>query len=110
MVRSRAEAMIADLYTQKGLSFEYESPLYFRDGSMIRPDFMIYCGAGDKVMYHEHIGLLSDPGYRKTYLWKLEKYISEGYYPYIDVLFTYEKDNSGINMTEINTLIDTFIY
>ena len=106
MVRSRIEAMIADLYTQKGLTFEYEPILYFEDGSMVHPDFKVFCGRGNKAIYHEHFGLLSDPDYLRSYIWKVEHYIKEGYYHFYDVLFTYEKEGQGIDMTEMSMLID----
>lgn len=109
MVRSRIEALIADIYTQKGYLFEYEPVLYFKDGSFIRPDFKVYAGPGNIVKYHEHIGLLSDEKYLKGYLWKMERYIKEGYYPFYDVLFTYEKEGEGIDLVEIASLIDIFL-
>ncbi|MBQ9156755.1 MAG: hypothetical protein IJ137_08240 [Eubacterium sp.] len=109
LVRSRIEALIANLYTKKGITFTYEAPVQLADGTIIHPDFTAYCPSTGKLKYHEHIGLLSDSGYLKSYLWKLEKYINNGLYPYYDVLFTYEKPNQGIDMNEIECLLDVFM-
>lgn len=108
-VRSRVEAIIADLYTQKNIPFQYEQRLYFDDGSMIHPDFTVFKPSEKRFLYHEHVGLLSDPEYLKNYLWKFEHYIANGYYPYHDVLFTYEKPDAGIDINEISMLIDMFM-
>ncbi|MBQ9157099.1 MAG: hypothetical protein IJ137_10015 [Eubacterium sp.] len=108
-VRSRIEALIAEIYTKKGISFDYEAAIKLPDGSLLHPDFTVYCPSCNKHKYHEHIGLLSDPDYMKSYLWKLERYIANDLYPYYDVLFTYEKPDHGIDMNEIEYLIDAFM-
>jgi len=108
-VRSRIEALIAEIYLKKGISFTYEAVIHLPDGSQMHPDFTVYCPASGKYKYHEHIGLLSDPKYLDTYMWKLEHYISNDLYPFYDVLFTYEKPDMGIDMAEIEYLIDAFM-
>ena len=109
LLRSRIEALIASLYEDKGITFHYEAPLIFSDGSTLHPDFTVYCSSCNKYRYHEHIGLLSNGNYLKSFLWKVEHYINHGLYPFYDVLFTFEKPDSGIDMNEISCLIDLFM-
>jgi len=109
MVRSRIEALIAEIYIKQGITFNYEAILQLKDGSIMRPDFTVYCPSCGKYKYHEHVGLLSDPTYKEAYFKKMEKYISNGLYPFYDVLFTYEKTDQGIDLTEIEALIELFI-
>ena len=41
LVRSKSEAIIANLLVDRGISFEYESPLFASDGTMFLPDFTV---------------------------------------------------------------------
>ena len=42
-VRSRIEALIAEIYLKKGISFTYEAVIHLPDGSQMHPDFTVYC-------------------------------------------------------------------
>lgn len=96
MVRSRIEALIAEIYIKKDITFNYEAVLQLKDGSIMHPDFTIFCPSCGKYKYHEHIGLLSDTSYMESYFKKVQKYISNGLYPFYDVLFTYDILNFSI--------------
>ena len=109
MVRSRVEAMIADLYTAKGITFEYEPELILSDYTVIHPDFKVYVPSEERYKYHEHVGLLSDPEYRASFIRKLDLYLSNGLYPFHDVIFTYEKPDRCLDMALISSIIDLFL-
>ena len=62
MVRSKSELIIANLLSDHGISFEYESPLRAPDGTMYLPDFSIV-HQGER-WYWEHWGKMSEKQYR----------------------------------------------
>ena len=62
MVRSKSELVIANLLTERGISFEYEMLLLAPDGTMYLPDFSII-HQGQKWFW-EHWGMMSEATYR----------------------------------------------
>ena len=70
-VRSKSEAIIANLLTDRDIPFEYEKPLYAADGTMFLPDFTVKFKGEE--FYWEHLGLLHNPNYKshwdKKKLW-----------------------------------------
>lgn len=60
-VRSKSEAIIANLLAAREIPFKYEEPLYADDGTMFLPDFTVTFKGED--FYWEHLGLLHDPKY-----------------------------------------------
>lgn len=63
MVRSKSEVIIANMLHERGITFWYEKPLKAPDGSLYLPDFTLQI-AGE-LYFWEHLGLLSQPKYRK---------------------------------------------
>lgn len=72
MVRSKSEVIIANMLHERGIEFEYEVPLYARDGSVYLPDFTINWRGEN--WYWEHLGKMDDPKYRKDNEEKLRWY------------------------------------
>ena len=62
-VRSKSEAIIANLLVDREIPFKYEEPLYAADGTMFLPDFTVKFKGED--FYWEHLGMLHDPYYKK---------------------------------------------
>lgn len=62
-VRSKSEAIIANLLVDREIPFKYEEPLYAADGTMFLPDFTVKFKGED--FYWEHLGMLHDPAYKK---------------------------------------------
>ena len=108
MVRSRIEAIIADIYTAKGIAFSYEKQLILPDGTVLYPDFTIQSERKGKQVFHEHIGMISDEDYLKSFIWKFQKYCEFDLYPFDSVLYTFEKADGSIDSSEIAYLIDLF--
>ena len=71
-VRSKSEVIIANMLSERGIYFEYETPLYASDGSMYLPDFTVTF-RGEKY-YWEHLGLLDRPDYAAHWRKKEEWY------------------------------------
>ena len=65
MVRSKSEVIIANMLFEREIAFEYEKPLYARDGSFYLPDFTILW-RGERY-YWEHLGLLVREEYRNKW-------------------------------------------
>lgn len=63
MVRSKSEVIIANIFFEHDIPFQYEVPLYAPDGTFYLPDFTIKWQGED--WYWEHEGMLHDPAYRK---------------------------------------------
>ena len=61
-VRSKSEAIIANLLVDRNIPFKYKEPLYAA-GTMFLPNFTVKFRGED--FYWEHLGLLSNPDYRK---------------------------------------------
>lgn len=110
MVRTRVEVAIADNYTMRGLNYIYEQKLILPDGTTLHPDFTVNVPGTDKVIYHEHLGLLDREDYIQSTLWKLDKYIRAGIYPNRDLILTVEEPDTGLDMEKLNQMIDCFLF
>ncbi|MBQ1407930.1 MAG: hypothetical protein IIY88_07330 [Eubacterium sp.] len=109
LVRSRVEALIADVYFDKGVIVEYEAPLYVGNGMFIKPDFTLHLDAVRSLRFHEHAGMFNDPDYRSQLKWKLTKYMEAGFRIGKDVLLTYDDDYGKLDMDGIARAIDLFV-
>ena len=109
MVRSKSEVLIANTYTGFDVPFEYEKLLVLPNGTEILPDFTLISKDRSKLIYHEHIGMLSDPGYREHFHKKLDLYIDSGLIPFYDVFFTFEDENGNINFEIIYKIIKNIL-
>ena len=75
-MRSKSEALLANLLYLNGIEYEYEKPLYL-NGRRIHPDFTIQLPGG-RVLYWEHLGMLGDPGYERNWSYKSRIYAENG--------------------------------
>jgi len=90
MVRSKSEALIANMLYSEGIKFDYEKPLYASDGTMYLPDFTIYY-MGDE-WYWEHLGLLGNRNYEKHWEKKKKWYRDNNYF---EKLYTTEEKSGA---------------
>ena len=76
-VRSMSELAIAEALTAANVTFEYEKPLKL--GGLTRyPDFTIEDDISGRTIYWEHLGMLDNAGYLKSWEKKLAWYKSNG--------------------------------
>lgn len=87
-VRSKSEAIIANLLVDRNIPFRYEEPLYAADGTMFLPDFTVTFKGED--FYWEHLGLLHNPKYKAH--WEKKKAWYEKNFPG-KLLTTQESNN-----------------
>lgn len=60
-VRSKSEAIITNMLSERNIPFKYEEPLYAPDGTMYLPDFTVKF-RGEEY-YWEHVGRTNDKAY-----------------------------------------------
>ena len=81
LVRSKSEVIIANLLHALGITYAYEQPFTAQDGSVRYPDFTIEDAETGRRVFLEHLGLMSDPAYRRRWQAKLDWYRSQGVLP-----------------------------
>jgi len=89
MVRSKSEAIIANMLHERGINFFYEKPLYATNGTMYLPDFTLIWNGEE--LYWEHVGLIKDPKYSERWVKKNDWY--DKYFPG-KLLVTYESSTA----------------
>lgn len=67
MVRSKSEAIIADMLLDLGIPYHYEKPIRLKGGAKRYPDFTLLKVAAREEVYLEHFGLLDDEDYRADF-------------------------------------------
>ena len=105
-VRSKSERTIADLLCQNEIPYRYEAELSFGD-SFITPDFTINRPYDGKLFLWEHLGLMDREEYRSHTNKKLALYNRYGYYPFENLICTYEHDLQ--NPSYLQAIIETLL-
>ncbi len=103
-VRSKSEAIIADILEELKIPYHYEWPIKLSDG-MRCPDFTLLNVKTREVVYLEHFGLLDDEEYLKDCLLKLDEYRRNGIYPGHNLLFTYETEANALDIKGIRNML-----
>lgn len=101
MVRSKSEAMLADMYYDLGIPYRYEAELRLKSGRTTYPDFTILNVTNRQEIYHEHMGLIDDEDYRFHNLRKIEEYRKNGIFTGKNLFITYESGGCPLNIREI---------
>jgi len=79
-VRSMSELAVAEALTSAGQAYEYEKALQF-SGVTRFPDFTIADEITGRTIYWEHLGMLDNDGYRRSWDKKLAWYRANGVLP-----------------------------
>jgi len=100
MVRSKSEVIIGNILTNLSIDYEYEKPLEISKTNFRLPDFTItYRG---RTFYWEHLGMLNDASYHRSWQKKLQWYTENGF---LESLITSEDDVDGsIDSNEIEQI------
>ena len=104
-VRSKSEAMLADMFFDLGIPYHYEQALNLKYGGVRYPDFTLLKVGTREEIYFEHFGLLDDEEYRNGSLQKLDEYRTNGIYPGKNLLFTYETVENPLDIKGIRKMI-----
>ena len=104
-VRSKSEAILADMFYELDIPYHYEKPIKLRNGSTRYPDFTLLKVKTREEIYLEHFGLLDDEEYRRECLHKLDEYRNSGIYPGKNLLFTYETITNPLDIKGIRNML-----
>lgn len=112
-VRSRAEAMLYDLFTAMGLVVVYEFPIKIGNRILV-PDFLILHPKTMRVYVWEHLGMWFHRDYsrryRERFCEKTEEYAKIGFVIGANLIASYEKPDGGIDMGIIQELCRCYFY
>ncbi len=104
-VRSKSEAMIADMYFELGIPYRYECEVALYNGKVKYPDFTLLKISERKLIYHEHMGMLEDDFYRKNNLIKLNEYSKSGIFCCDNLIISFETEYAPLNIKEIRKMV-----
>ena len=104
-VRSKSEALIANLLYSLDISYRYEEEIRMANGNVRYPDFTLLKKSTREVIYLEHLGLSDFEGYRVDNLRKLEEYQASGIYLGKNLIITYEIEGMPLNLKEIRKML-----
>lgn len=108
IVRSKSELIIADELFYAGIPYRYERRTSIGNVPVF-PDFTVLNTARRKEFIWEHLGKLDDPDYADNTAVKLNNYLSNGYYPGINMILTWETSRTPIKPELVRDLISIFI-
>lgn len=112
-VRSRAEAMLYDLFTAMGLVVIYEFPIKIGNRILV-PDFLILHPKTMRVYVWEHLGMWFHRDYsrryRERFCEKTEEYAKIGFVMGLNLIASYEKPHGGIDMSIMQELCRCYFY
>ncbi len=109
-VRSKSEAILADMFYELSIPYRYEQELRLKDGQVKYPDFTLLKVTTQEEIYLEHLGLLDNEEYRKNNLKKLDDYRDSGIYLGKNLLITYETIDSPLDIRGIKKMLKTIFY
>lgn len=104
-VRSKSEVIIADILFLKGIEYHYEENLTIGK-EVIAPDFKVAVASQQRFRRIEHFGMIGDSKYLEECLWKIRLYVSNGFIPGDDVIFTFDTQDGEINAQMIEWIVE----
>lgn len=106
-VRSKSEMMIANTLYLRGLCVRYEM-LTDVGGQTYATDFSIFKAKTNTIAAWEHFGMMDNQTYRGHALHKISDYMSGGYIPGDNLIFTFESQNTPYDQEYIDAVIDHY--
>ena len=104
-VRSKSEAILADMFYDLGIPYRYEELVQLRSGKKVYPDFTLLKTKTREEVYFEHFGLLDDEDYRGQALRKLNEYRRSGIFPGKNLLFSYETEDIPLDIKGVREML-----
>ena len=106
-VRSKSEALIAEMLHRYNICFKYEASIDINGGN-IYPDFKIR-RADYKIIWWEHRGLMRDPEYSIKQHQKDIIYEGQGIVPWDNLILTYDNADGEINLKIVESMIKAWL-
>ena len=111
-MRSKSEAILAELLYSLHIPFIYEKPLRIKgvDGRWrtVYPDFTFQLPDGREI-YLEHLGMMNDLAYREVNYRKLTDYFLNGIYPPHNLIITMDGPDGELDIAAVHQLIQNRI-
>lgn len=98
-VRSKSEAIIANMLAEREIPFVYEAELI-----NLHPDFTILLPNGEKIIW-EHLGLLSDESYVSSLTDKIMLYHNAGYNINSNFFITTDTQDGRLDMDAVMNVL-----
>jgi len=109
-VRSKSEAIIADVLYNFNIPYLYEFPLFCEScGTNIFPDFSILNLKTHQIVYWEHCGRMDYPRYVENFVKKIDDYASMGMYPGKNLILTFETETQVMTSKKAAEIIRQYI-
>ena len=105
VVRSKSESMIETALLKHKIPFRYEETIVLREG-LIRPDFVTIHPKTGEIIIWEHVGKMDDEGYVADFMNKFQKYISNKFVPFVNLVFTCETKECPLTTERIEDIIE----
>ena len=105
--RSKGEALDAKILHESGIRFLYE-PAIFLGGKVVYPDFAVDLYWKQMIGIIERDGMLDDPQYKARKLKDLDRWITYGYYPGINLLILSDHPRFGYDERRTGNLLRAF--
>ena len=107
MVRSKSEVIIANMLFEVGVQYSYEQELSLKDGTKRSPDFTI--SKAGKIFYWEHLGMLQNEEYRKSWDAKCKQYEENDIIEGKNLIISKDGLDGSLDSQEIDRLINTYL-
>ena len=104
-VRSKSEIIIADRLAALGIPYHYEELLQLKGGYEVYPDFTLLNVKNRQIIYLEHFGLMDNPEYVESFMWKISHYAQNGIFLGHNLIATFEQSNKALNTRELDGLL-----
>ena len=103
-VRSKSEALIADVLIERGIPFRYEN-VQLIGQRKYSPDFTILHPATSGIIIWEHFGMMDSSTYQSEYWTKMSRYMNNGYLPYVNLITTFETRENPFDIHNANRIV-----
>lgn len=107
-MRSKSEVLIANALNRYNIPYHYEKPLYI-DGKVLHPDFTILNVRFRSEYIWEHFGKMGDQAYAENVMFKLNRYMTNGFLPGKNLIFTVESQTLKFGTRQIETMIHEYL-
>lgn len=105
-VRSKSEAIIANMLHSLGIDYRYEYPIEgCKQPGIRRPDFVVFDAEHTPILW-EHLGMLDKEGYRKRWDAKLAWYEANGFTQGVDLFITRDDPDGGLDSQRLRKTAD----
>ena len=113
LVRSKSEVIIANALSAAGVEFDYEKEFRGHDGSFRLPDFTIEDAATGETYIWEHLGMLSNPQYKRAWerkkMWYTANGVKEHGGDVATLIVTTDSERGGIDSVAVQAKVQQIV-